>query len=136
MPPTHTTRASMPAPGSPWTPPCVSVTRARRGPPPQAPARTGRRTGGSPTSAPHLAASRRAEGLCVLVLCSCGHRGGLAEVDRVRSYDDGDLADCYPHAIERAALPPGVPEGVEREYREAELCASHGAWRGASALLR
>jgi hypothetical protein len=33
-------------------------------------------------------------------------------------------------------LPAAVPEGVVKEYREAELCASVEAWRAASALLR
>ena len=39
-------------------------------------------------------------------------------------------------ALGRANLPSGVPEGVHKEYREAELCASVEAWRAASALLR
>ena len=33
-------------------------------------------------------------------------------------------------------MPTAVPEGVRKEFREAELCASVEAWRGASALLR
>jgi uncharacterized membrane protein YebE (DUF533 family) len=33
-------------------------------------------------------------------------------------------------------MPNGTPAGISAEYREAELCASTGAWRGASALLR
>jgi len=35
-----------------------------------------------------------------------------------------------------ATLPTNLPNGVESEYREAELCASVGGWRAASALLR
>jgi hypothetical protein len=33
-------------------------------------------------------------------------------------------------------LPAAIPDGVRKEYREAELCASFEAWRAASALLR
>jgi hypothetical protein len=33
-------------------------------------------------------------------------------------------------------IPHTVPSGVQSEFREAELCASAGAWRGASSLLR
>jgi hypothetical protein len=33
-------------------------------------------------------------------------------------------------------IPKGVPQGVQSEFKEAELCASVGAWRAASALLR
>jgi hypothetical protein len=33
-------------------------------------------------------------------------------------------------------LPPEVPDGIVSEFREAELCASVGAYRGAGALIR
>jgi hypothetical protein len=33
-------------------------------------------------------------------------------------------------------LPDTVPEGIVKEFHEAELCASVEAWRGASALYR
>jgi Domain of unknown function (DUF4145) len=42
----------------------------------------------------------------------------------------------YPACRDVAPLPSGVPNGVVAEYREAELCASVGGWRAASALLR
>jgi len=54
----------------------------------------------------------------------------------VAKNNDYTLASFHPHALETAKLPPDVPEGVGKEYREAELCASVGAWRGASALVR
>lgn len=46
------------------------------------------------------------------------------------------MSDFYPHSRETAPLPPLVPAGIVAEYREAELCASVGAHRAASALLR
>jgi hypothetical protein len=72
----------------------------------------------------------------VLLRCAGCGRGGLATV-----YDNGNqvaglLKDFYPFALESARLPEQVPVGVVGEYREAELCASVKAWRGASALLR
>ena len=41
-----------------------------------------------------------------------------------------------PTAIEHLNLPSKVPGDVVGEFREAELVASHGAFRAASALLR
>jgi hypothetical protein len=46
------------------------------------------------------------------------------------------LESFFPSAPTVAALPAAVPDGIAREYREAELCASVQAWRAASALLR
>ncbi len=72
-----------------------------------------------------------------LMVCGGCGRGGLATIeDTTGSYLEVRLVEFYPTAIERASLPPGVPDGVTAEFREAELCASVGAWRGASALLR
>jgi Domain of unknown function (DUF4145) len=49
-----------------------------------------------------------------------------------RSYDEA----FYPACTELAALPTDVPPDIVAEYREAELCASVGAYRAGSALLR
>jgi hypothetical protein len=70
-------------------------------------------------------------------LVSCGGcgRGGVAKI-LVRAGRAPVLADFYPHARETGRLPPGVPEGVAAEFREAELCQSVGARRAASALVR
>ena len=46
------------------------------------------------------------------------------------------IAEFYPHDRETAPLPSSVPDGIVAEYREADLCASVGAYRAASALLR
>jgi hypothetical protein len=42
----------------------------------------------------------------------------------------------YPPTVDRAKIPSGVPHGILAEFREAELCASFGANRAASALFR
>jgi Domain of unknown function (DUF4145) len=46
------------------------------------------------------------------------------------------LESFYPSATTPAKLPVGVPNELVAETREAELCASVGAWRTAAALLR
>jgi hypothetical protein len=46
------------------------------------------------------------------------------------------LESFFPYAREVAPLPDAVPRDVQAEFREAELCASFGANRAASALLR
>jgi hypothetical protein len=72
----------------------------------------------------------------VLMRCAGCGRGGLAT-----GHFDGHGGQAYeesffPTCIEGVPLPQGVPEGVVAEYREAELCASVGAWRAGSALIR
>ena len=46
------------------------------------------------------------------------------------------LAEFFPFSIDSAQLSPSVPADIQAEFREAELCASVGARRGAAALLR
>jgi hypothetical protein len=46
------------------------------------------------------------------------------------------LESFLPQAIEKAVLPTSVPEDIVKEFREAELDATHGAYRSGSALLR
>jgi Domain of unknown function (DUF4145) len=50
--------------------------------------------------------------------------------------NDGQLEWFWPTTVVAAKLPAGVPEGIVKEFREAELCLSAGAWRGAAALFR
>ena len=71
-----------------------------------------------------------------LLRCAGCGRGGLATIHDKGQEAEGVLEDFYPFSLELAPLPGGIPEGVVSEYREAELCASFGAWRAASALLR
>ena len=74
--------------------------------------------------------------LYMLMRCAGCGRGGLAKVHDQGNVSNGKLEWFFPTSIEQAKLPPGVPAGVESEYREAELCASIGAWRAASGLMR
>lgn len=71
----------------------------------------------------------------VLMRCLACGRGGLAEI----LLDGGGhwkvLARFFPRVRDYAPL-PSVPEGIKADFREAELCASVEAWRGAVALLR
>jgi Domain of unknown function (DUF4145) len=46
------------------------------------------------------------------------------------------LLDFYPEAKERLSLPKEVPIGIQREFREAELCAEAGCYRAAAGMLR
>jgi Domain of unknown function (DUF4145) len=62
--------------------------------------------------------------------------GGLAIVHDNGQVADGDLETFYPTCIDQATLPPETPTEIVQEFREAELCAAHGAWRASSALLR
>lgn len=71
-----------------------------------------------------------------LMRCGGCGRGGLAKLHDSGQLKDAILESFYPVSIERARLPAGVPDGIVSEFREAELCASFEAWRGASALLR
>jgi hypothetical protein len=68
---------------------------------------------------------------------SCG-RGGLAKVAVTQgvNYPQGELEEFFPRTIDTLTIPENVPAGVRSEFGEAELCASAGAWRAASALLR
>jgi len=71
-----------------------------------------------------------------LLRCAGCSRGGLATVFTDSDYLRGDLVEFFPRTIDMLNTPEQVPPGVQREFREAELCASVGAWRAGSALLR
>jgi hypothetical protein len=71
-----------------------------------------------------------------LLRCSGCGRAGLAKFHDNGSGASAVLEIFHPRALARATLPASVPEGVQKEYREAELCASVEAWRAASVLLR
>lgn len=70
-----------------------------------------------------------------ILRCSGCGRAGLAKF-----HDNGRLPaileSFYPRALSSAPFPRAVPDGIVKEYREAEVCASVEAWRAASALLR
>lgn len=46
------------------------------------------------------------------------------------------MESFFPRSIASSPIPNGVPEGIVKGYREAELCASAEAYRAASALVR
>ena len=71
-----------------------------------------------------------------LMRCAGCGRGGLAKVHCKDSFAQGELESFFPISIEHLNVPDDVPEDIKAEFREAELCASHGATRAASALLR
>jgi len=71
-----------------------------------------------------------------LMRCAGCGRGGLAKIHDNGRILDGELEWFIPYSIESATLPDGVPNGIIKEFREAELCASHSAWRAASGLFR
>ena len=71
-----------------------------------------------------------------LARCAGCDRGGLAKIHDQGNMPEGVMEWFYPTATTKAAIPKDVPSGIEAEYREAELCASVGAWRAASGLLR
>ncbi len=74
----------------------------------------------------------------VLAQCSGFKRGGLAKVHAMQNWaaNDAVLESLDPASPDTFTVPDGIPEGILSEFREAELCAAHGAWRAASALLR
>lgn len=73
--------------------------------------------------------------LFVLMCCGGCGRGGLATIHELDGRNT-TLEAFYPSGVERAPLPGRTPGSIVSEYREAELCASIGALRAASALLR
>jgi hypothetical protein len=63
----------------------------------------------------------------------CG-RGGLGAIKMMNVHGNypGDiwaLLDFYPEAMPRLPLPSDVPEGIQKEFREAELCAENKCYR-------
>jgi uncharacterized protein DUF4145 len=73
-----------------------------------------------------------------LVRCaSCG-TGGLVVVFVATNggYEDGLFQNFFPHSIDALTIPKAVPPDIQAEFKEAELCASVGAWRAGSSLLR
>lgn len=71
-----------------------------------------------------------------LLRCAGCGRGGLAEFHDNGQEGDHVFGNFFPYTPDFAPLPKSVPAGIAQEFREAELCASISAWRGASALIR
>jgi len=70
--------------------------------------------------------------------CAGCRRGGLSKYSAVGdgSWRTARLQHFYPFPIQRLPLPQGVPVEIEKEFREAELCAAFNANRAAAALFR
>lgn len=71
-----------------------------------------------------------------LLRCAGCGRGGIAKIHCDRTVNLGVMETFYPFSIDTASIPDGVPTEIETEFREAEICASFGALRAASALFR
>lgn len=72
-----------------------------------------------------------------LLQCANCKSGGIVKFHNSDgNYRDGTLEYFYPFSSIKTPLPAQVPDDIKKEYREAELCASVGAHRGASVLLR
>jgi uncharacterized protein DUF4145 len=70
---------------------------------------------------------------CRCTVCS---RGGIAKLLDSGRAETAVLVSFIPNAPEELAVPPGVPADILKEFREAELDASYGAYRSACAMLR
>src|SRR6266511_326972 len=70
--------------------------------------------------------------------CTGCRRGGLSKylADGSDNWQTSTLMDFYPFPIETHPLPQDVPEEIEKEFREAELCSAFNANRAAAALFR
>lgn len=71
--------------------------------------------------------------------CSGCGRGGMAVVASSNVPTQGPqsaLVDFFPKCLETLKVPGQVPAEILAEFQEAELTASVGAWRAASAMLR
>lgn len=71
-----------------------------------------------------------------LLRCAGCGRGGLAGIEINSGGTAVGLVEFFPRTIDVVNVPQDVPPDVLAEFREAELTASVGAWRAASAMLR
>jgi hypothetical protein len=62
--------------------------------------------------------------------------GGVAVLHKTSSGNMTVMSDFFPPCADMCEIPKGVPVDIKAEVREAEKCASIGAYRGATALLR
>ena len=68
--------------------------------------------------------------------CAVCNRGAVAKILDQGNSQTAVLEEFIPQAVEKATLPAFVPKDIVKEFREAELDASHAAYRSASAMLR
>ncbi len=68
--------------------------------------------------------------------CNVCNRGAVGKIHDRGNAQTAVLGDFLPLAIEKAILPPSVPQDIVTEFRESELDAANGAYRSGSAMLR
>ena len=86
---------------------------------------------------PHSYQGARYDGvLWLFVRCINCNRGGVAKIHFQNHFLSNVVEEFLPHAVDHAKLPTDVPEDLVKEFREAELDASFGAYRSGSALFR
>ncbi len=72
-----------------------------------------------------------------LLRCTVCNRPGVAKLHTRNNYaTESALEYFWPTAIPHERIPAGVPDYIEKELREAEMCMSIEAWRAAAAMLR
>lgn len=74
--------------------------------------------------------------LYVMLQCPHCSLAGLATVPDNGNIVSAVLENFYPISAEHAKLPAGVPDEIQKEFREAEVCVAFGANRAASGLFR
>jgi hypothetical protein len=81
--------------------------------------------------------------ICLLLRCAGCGLGGVATVTMNISVDAmvfpdqvARLVRFHPEASERLKLPPTVPAGIEREFREAVMCVEAGCLRAGAGMFR
>jgi len=72
--------------------------------------------------------------------CGEGALGVVAWWDHRDTYNypgsNAQLRAFYPETVKTLLLPPDTPEGIKREFREAERCLANQCYRAAAGLFR
>lgn len=75
----------------------------------------------------------------MFLACEICGQGALAEVfsdANARPVKALGILNFYPAQGPVYSLPENLPDGIIKEFREAEVCAGAGAWRAGTAMLR
>jgi len=71
-----------------------------------------------------------------LMSCTVCNRPGVAKLHTPQQYIQSALESFWPTGIPHERIPEKVPDYIQKELREAELCMSVEAWRASAAMLR
>ncbi len=71
-----------------------------------------------------------------LMRCTVCNRPGVAKLHTPNQYTQSALESFWPTGIPHERIPEHVPDYIQKELREAELCMSVEAWRASAAMLR